>query len=53
MVIFLFVGKAIFIWASLFIVGLAFGDGSVVPDDSVFDCLADLTYEGFECYVSS
>ena len=51
--IFLFLGKTLFIWASLFIVGLAFGHGSEAPDDPVFDCLRDLTSEGLECYVSS
>ena len=55
MAIFLFLGKTFFIWACLFIVGFAFGagDGSEVPDDPVFDCLKDLTYEGLQCYVSS
>ena len=53
MSIFLFLGKTFFIWACLFIVGFAFGDGSEVPDDPVFDCLYDLTYKGLECYVSS
>lgn len=53
-VIFLFIAdKTFFIWASFFIVGLAFGYGSEVPDDPVFDCLKNLTYEGRECYVSS
>ena len=53
MAILLFLGKTFFIWACLFIVGLAFGDGSEVPDDPVFDCLKDLTLEALECYVSS
>lgn len=46
-------GKAFLVWATLFVMGLAFSDGSEVPNDPVFDCLKTFTLQALQCYVST
>ncbi|KAL9983590.1 hypothetical protein ACROYT_G005785 [Oculina patagonica] len=43
-------GKAFLVWATLFVMGLAFSDGSEVPNDPVFDCLKTFTLQALQCY---
>lgn len=47
-----YLDKTFFVWATLFVVSLAFSDGSEIADDSVFDCLFQFSSEARQCYVS-
>ena len=42
--------KTFLLWAAMFVIGFAFGDGGLVPNDPVFDCLQGTSYDAMECY---
>lgn len=48
-----YLGKAFLVWATFFVLGLTFSNGSQVPKDPVFDCLNTNTRRASQCYVSS